>query len=141
MWFYYGCVIGYCEKLILQACDACMLRPDKKFRPCAEQAIHKAVDIYPIEYTEIASEYWITRTGECRSLMRRWRKHPTFSPEWHTERARIVGIPEHLIDTTYHLRRKGDYEEIAKKRVKSVTATPFAPTLYKDATGECTGLA
>lgn len=103
-----GHMTGQAEKIYLGACAAAMFRPNPEYQEWALVAALKIANIYKLEVSvfereEMKNEIWIhapTATREIAML-----KDVDFnSPEWHTLRGRLCGVPEYNLDTEFHLR-------------------------------------
>lgn len=107
--FLAGHLTGLVEKVYLGACPAAMVRPSPEFRGFVLSALSRLSKIYGLEVSvferpEIADEIWLHRpeyaaaVGELSQLRFE-------SPEWHTNRGLLCGIPLSEIDLEFHKRR------------------------------------
>lgn len=106
--FFCGFWAGEAEKVSLGACKAAMFRPDLKKHPWKMTEIRRIAEHYHLVSlflpTSYGGEIWITRPRH-ETLVQELRQLQEDSPEWHTHRARLCGIPDEEIDVEFHLRR------------------------------------
>lgn len=103
-----GHMVGQAEKIYLGACSAAMFRPSPSYREWAVIAAIKISAIYGLQVSvfereEIKDEIWIhkkTLNWEISLL----NGLDVNSPEWHSLRGRLCGIPEYDLDPNFHLR-------------------------------------
>lgn len=111
--FAHGFVSGQAEKVYLGACQAAMFRPSNETMPWLLPMTRDVCRRYGLECellgqhcTGLVPEIWIWRRGGTYGA---WLQFPKDSAQWHVERARACGIPEHEIDLNFHERRS--YEQ------------------------------
>lgn len=102
-----GYVAGQAEKIYLGVCGAAMFRPGREHLPWYFAEVSKIAKTYGLHTSLVqhkdsdTAEIWIHRKG---LMMSDWMAKGLNTPEYHTIRARLCGIPEADIDTQYHLR-------------------------------------
>lgn len=102
-----GFWIGLAEKVGMGACRAAMVRPNLGKNPWATEALsavanHWGLVVTTFKYGDI-TELWITRPAnavEVENLL----TCAVNSPEWHTRRGLLCGVPVEEIDPEFHLR-------------------------------------
>lgn len=105
-----GFAAGECEKVYLGACKACMFRPENKdfgwlypiaFMIAKNYGLRVRFKDNPDKQRK--REIWVLR-DEAIVLFEAMNNEPVNSPQYHTLRAQLCGIPDTEIDTEFHLR-------------------------------------
>lgn len=104
-----GFAAGEAEKVYLGACRAAMFRPSEEHRTWILRVAVKLVVVYGLEVSlfervEINDEIWIHKP-EARDELSQLSQMAANSPEWHTLRGRLCGIPDSNIDPKFHERK------------------------------------
>lgn len=112
-----GHLTGQAEKIYLGACSAAMARPSAEYRPWVLFVATTLSAVYGLEVSvfqrpEIEDEIWI-HSKESVGSISNLNLLLVNSPEWHTLRGLLCGIPEASIDFSFH--ERGGYKEICDK--------------------------
>src|SRR5262245_56185185 len=89
--FAMGFMAGQAEKVYSGACQACMIRPAAEWMEWAIEALHLVCDHYGLSYIVYTGEIWgyHPKAGAIRQLA----YAAINTPEWHSLRAYLCGIP------------------------------------------------
>ena len=108
-----GFITGQAEKAALGASMAAMFRPSEIYRGMVQEVASDVACRYGLQYQMLGDEIWLYASG-ARMLMWTLKQVQSNSPEWHTIRGFLCGVPSHEIDVAFH-RRKGYGEPYDRK--------------------------
>ena len=103
-----GFISGQAEKIYLGACQAAMSRPSDDWWPTVMVIVHKVASRYSLAVatlpTSRGSEVWLCRSAAVAGAVLRLADLAENSPEWHTQRGLLCGVPVHQLDPQFHFR-------------------------------------
>ncbi len=103
--FSFGFAAGEAEKIYLGACIGAMFRPREDFQPVLSVFLSRLCIIYSLNSGRDRDELWLfAQTVEASDLFEKMKNCVFNSPDYHSIRAKLCGIPESEIDLEFHKR-------------------------------------